>query len=362
VRQDAARRNGETMKWTQFFLGIGLDLSGARTFETLDVRTVPMSASTLSSLITWLGSGIAVILVLWMLNWSFTTVDQATVGVVTMFGKYRRILSPGLNFLIPFVERVKRTVSIQNRTDQLKFSAITSDQAAVHFTATIIYTVADHLEETVKLVAFKFINPESFITALTSTVEASVREFVATKKQAEVLGLRQDIVSHAKHTLDAQLASWGYTLVDLTVNDIAFDSEVMTSMSRVVAATNAQRAAEFEGEALRITLVKKAEAEGAAIRITATNEAEAARLRGEGLAMFRKALAEGLGESADMLEKHNIDPTIIAFSMWTEMVRDTAKEGKGNTIFLDGGMENLSDSLHRLQAMVSKPSIKPPPE
>jgi regulator of protease activity HflC (stomatin/prohibitin superfamily) len=264
--------------------------------------------------------------------------------------------------LIPFVERVKRTVSIQNRTDQLKFSAITSDQAAVHFTATIIYTVADHLEETVKLVAFKFINPESFITALTSTVEASVREFVATKKQAEVLGLRQDIVSHAKHTLDAQLASWGYTLVDLTVNDIAFDSEVMTSMSRVVAATNAQRAAEFEGEALRITLVKKAEAEGAAIRITATNEAEAARLRGEGLAMFRKALAEGLGESADMLEKHNIDPTIIAFSMWTEMVRDTAKEGKGNTIFLDGGMENLSDSLHRLQAMVSKPSIKRPPE
>jgi hypothetical protein len=78
--------------------------------------------------------------------------------------------------------------------------------------------------------------------------------------------------------------------------------------------------------------------------------------------MFRKALAEGLGESADMLEKHNIDPTIIAFSMWTEMVRDTAKEGKGNTIFLDGGMENLSDSLHRLQAMVSKPSIKRPPE
>ena len=235
----------------------------------------------------------------------------------------------------------------------MKFSAITSDQAAVHFTATIIYTVADHLEETVKLVAFKFINPVSFLTALTSTVEASVREFVATKKQAEVLGLRQEIVSHAKRTLDAQLASWGYTLVDLTVNDISFDSEVMTSMSRVVAATNAQRAAEFEGEALRITLVKKAEAEGAAIRITATNEAEAARMRGEGLAKFRKALAEGLGESAEVLEKHNIDPTILAFSMWTEMIRDTAKEGKGNTIFLDGGMENLDDSLRRLQAMVT---------
>jgi len=311
------------------------------------------NSSWISSLIFWLFVAVAVFIVLWAIWWSFTTIEQATVGVVTMFGKYRRILSPGLSFLIPFVESVKTKVSIQNRTDQLKFSAITSDQAAVHFTATIIYTVADHLEETVKLVAFKFINPVSFLTALTSTVEASVREFVATKKQAEVLGLRQEIVSHAKRTLDAQLASWGYTLVDLTVNDISFDSEVMTSMSRVVAATNAQRAAEFEGEALRITLVKKAEAEGAAIRITATNEAEAARMRGEGLAKFRKALAEGLGESAEVLEKHNIDPTILAFSMWTEMIRDTAKEGKGNTIFLDGGMENLDDSLRRLQAMVT---------
>ncbi|MBC7463469.1 MAG: SPFH domain-containing protein [Actinobacteria bacterium] len=307
-----------------------------------------------------IGSVLLIILALafigWAFWWSFTPIEQATVGVVTMFGKFRRILNPGLNFLIPFIEKVNSKVSIQNRTDQLKFSAITGDQAAVHFTATIIYTVADHLEETVKLVAFKFINPESFLTALTSTVEASVREFVAMKKQAEVLGLRQDIVSHAKTTLDAQLASWGYTLVDLTVNDIAFDSEVMTSMSRVVAATNAQRAAEFEGEALRITLVKRAEAEGAAIRITATNEAEAARMRGEGLAQFRKALAEGLGESAEVLEKHNIDPTILAFSMWTEMIRDTAKEGRGNTIFLDGGIENLDDSLRRLQAMVSKPS------
>ncbi len=319
---------------------------------------------TASHVIAWVLIVIAVFLLLWALWWSFTPVEQATVGVVTMFGKYRRMLSPGLNFLIPFIETVNRNVSIQNRTDQLKFSAITGDQAAVHFTATIIYTVADHLEETVKLVAFKFINPQSFLTALTSTVEASVREFVATKKQAEVLGLRQDIVSHAKATLDAQLASWGYTLVDLTVNDIAFDAEVMTSMSRVVAATNAQRAAEFEGEALRITLVKKAEAEGAAIRITATNEAEAARMRGEGLAKFRKALAEGLGESAEVLEKHNIDPTILAFSMWTEMIRDTAKEGKGNTIFLDGGIENLDESLRRLQAMVSKPdsTFRRPPE
>lgn len=293
--------------------------------------------------------GVVVIVLLAM---SIKTVDQATVGVITMFGKYRRVINPGLNFLIPVLERVAVWVPVQNQTVQLKFSAITGDQAAVHFTATIIYTVSDHDPETVKLVAFKFINAASFQTALNSAIEASVREFVATKKQAEVLGLRQEIVIHAKTTLDEQVASWGYTISDLQINDVSFDAQVMESMSRVVAAKNAQTAAEFEGQALLITKTKNAEAEGAAIRIAAENEAEAARLRGEGLAHFRRALAQGLSESAEVLEQNGIDPSILIFSMWTETIRDAAKEGAGNTIFIDGNMSTMEEAMKRIQGLI----------
>jgi len=304
----------------------------------------------LDSVIIW---SVVIILALLLIWRSFTTIDQAHVGVVTLFGKYRRVLNPGLNLLIPFFETVRNKVPVQNRTDQLQFSAITGDQAAVHFTSTIIFTVQDHTEETIKLVAFKFIDDESFSTALTSAVEASVREFVATKKQAEVLGLRQEIVTHAKANLDDQLSSWGYLLVDLTVNDIQFDAEVMSSMSRVVAAKNAQTAAEFEGQALLIQRTKQAEAEGAAIRIAAENEAEAARLRGEGLAKFREAVAVGFSESAKKLNESGLDPSILMFSMWTETVRDAAKEGTGNTIFLDGNITTMEQTLHRLQGLIS---------
>ncbi len=304
----------------------------------------------LDSIILW---SVVIILALLLIWRSFTTIDQAHVGVVTLFGKYRRVLNPGLNLLIPFFETVRNKVPVQNRTDQLQFSAITGDQAAVHFTSTIIFTVQDHTEETIKLVAFKFIDDESFSTALTSAVEASVREFVATKKQAEVLGLRQEIVTHAKANLDDQLSSWGYLLVDLTVNDIQFDAEVMSSMSRVVAAKNAQTAAEFEGQALLIQRTKQAEAEGAAIRIAAENEAEAARLRGEGLAKFREAVAVGFSESAKKLNESGLDPSILMFSMWTETVRDAAKEGTGNTIFLDGNITTMEQTLHRLQGLIS---------
>ena len=282
---------------------------------------------------------------------SLRVVNQATVAVVTLFGKYRRVLHPGLNILIPFFERINRTVQVQNRTEQLQFNTITSDQAIVHFTATIIFTVSDQESETVKLVAFKFINETSFNIAMRSAVEASVREFVATRKQSEVLGLRTEIVNHAKTTLDEQLSSWGYTVIDLQITELSFDKEVTDSMARIVAATNQKIAAEAEGQALLITRTKAAEAEGAAIRISAENEATAARLRGEGLAMFRKALAEGMGESAELLGKHGLDPAILAFSMWTEMIRDAAREGAGNTIFIDGNLSTVEESMRRLQAM-----------
>lgn len=284
---------------------------------------------------------------------SIKTVEQATAAVVTMFGKYRRTLSPGLNVLIPFVERISRRVPIQNQTQELQFSAITNDQAAVHFTSTLTYTVSDHDPETVKQVAFKFIDARSFLTALTSAVESSVREFVATRQQAEILGLRTEIVDHAQHTLAEQLAGWGYRLVGLTVNDIKFDEAVMASMSKVVAAKNAKAAAENEGEALRIQKTKAAEAEGQAIKIAAQAEAEAARLRGQGLANFRKEIAQGLSDSAGVLTAQGVDPAMLAFTMWTETVRDAAKEGQGNVLFLDGGVDAMDGTMRRMQGMMA---------
>ena len=320
---------------------------------------------TLSDVLQIFFYSVLAIVLIWIVFASLRVVNQATVGVVTMFGKYRRVIRPGLNILIPLVERINRVVPIQNRTEQLQFKTITSDQAVVHFTATVIFTVSDHEPETVKTVAFKFIDEKSFDIALLSAVEASVREYVATRKQSEVLGLRAEIVHHAKSTLDEQLSSWGYTVLDLQITELSFDKEVTDSMARIVAATNQKIAAEAEGQALLITRTKAAEAEGAAIRIAAENEATAARLRGEGLAMFRKALAEGFGESAELLEKHGLDPALLAFSMWTETIRDAAREGAGNTIFIDGNIQTGDDALRRLQAMTvagNKPEVDKKPK
>ena len=70
---------------------------------------------------------------------SFKTIEQGKVGVVTIFGKYRRVLRPGLNLLVPFVEKVQSRPSLQNQSIELGFQAITSDQANVHFAAMMLY-------------------------------------------------------------------------------------------------------------------------------------------------------------------------------------------------------------------------------
>ena len=77
---------------------------------------------------------------------SIQTVQQGSIAIITMFGKYRRILYPGLNLKIPFLEVIYRKISIQNRSIELDFQAITQDQANVYFKAMLLYSVFDNRE------------------------------------------------------------------------------------------------------------------------------------------------------------------------------------------------------------------------
>jgi regulator of protease activity HflC (stomatin/prohibitin superfamily) len=283
---------------------------------------------------------------------AFAVVQQGNIAIVTMFGKYRRVLFPGLNLKIPFIERIARVISIQNRSVELEFQAITVDQANVYFKAMLLYSVLNQEENTLKNVAFKFIDERSLMQALVRTIEGSIRSFVATKKQAEILLLRKEIIEYVKDQLDRQLEEWGYHLQDLQLNDITFDDDIMKSMSRVVASNNLKAAAENEGQALLITKTKSAEAEGNAIKISAEAEKIAAQLRGQGVALFREEVAKGMSLAAKAMEQANLDTTMIMFSMWTESIKQFGEMSSGNVIFLDGSPEGMQHSFKQIMAMM----------
>lgn len=316
-------------------------------------------------LIAPVATTIFIIFILLLLFLSFVTVQQGYIAVVTIFGKYRRLLGPGLNFKIPFIEVVYKRISVQNRSVELEFQAITIDQANVYFKAMLLYAVVNTNEESIKNVAFKFVDDRNLMQALVRTIEGSIRGFVATKRQAEVLSLRKEIVNDVKEQIDQTLETWGYHLLDLQLNDITFDETIIKSMAQVVASNNLKAAAENEGQALLITKTKAAEADGNAIKIAAEAERLAAQLRGQGVALFREEVAKGMTQAAKEMEQANLDTSVILFSMWTEAIKNFAEYGKGNVIFLDGSSDNMQRTMQEMMAMnnLMKPADKktPPP-
>jgi regulator of protease activity HflC (stomatin/prohibitin superfamily) len=285
---------------------------------------------------------------------SFFTINQGYIGIITMFGKYQRIVLPGLRLKIPMLEAVYKKISYQNRSVELEFQAITGDQANVYFKSMLLYSVQNQDEETLKKVAFKFVSDKDMMQALIRTIEGSIRTYVASKKQAEVLGLRKEIVEYVKEQVDHTLENWGYHLQDLQINDITFDKVILESMSKVVASNNLKAAAENEGQALLITKTKAAEAEGNSIKISAEAEKEAARLRGQGVALFRQEVAKGMTEAAEQMKQANLDTNVILFSMWTEAIKNFAEYGRGNVIFLDGSPVGMEATMKQIQALMVK--------
>jgi regulator of protease activity HflC (stomatin/prohibitin superfamily) len=279
---------------------------------------------------------ILLIVLIYMVTAIFRTVPQATVAVVTLFGRYHRIMREGLNIKMPW-ERISYRLSLQNRALQLEFQAITQDQANVKFATMVLYAVSAADEESVKKAVFSFATNQEFQLALQRTIDGSIRQFVATTKQSDILGMRAEIVDHTKKNLDEVVLAWGYVVRDIQITDMTFDKEIIDSMARVVSSKNLLAAASNEGAALLVKRTKDAEAEAAYKTIGAEAEKKASALRGEGLALFRKNIADGMKGAADSLKSAGVDPEFLLFLEYTDALKYVAEHAQGKVVFMDSG-------------------------
>ena len=300
---------------------------------------------------------VVVVIVVLLLTFSwFRSVPQSTVAVITVFGKYQRVMREGLNVKLPY-ESVFQRLSLQNRALQLEFQAITQDQANVRFATMVLYTVASNDEETIKKAIFSFASPQEFQLALQRTIDGSIRQFVATTKQADILGMRAEIVDHTKKNLDEVVSSWGYVVRDIQITDMTFDKEIMDSMARVVSSKNLLAAASNEGAALLVKRTKDAEAEAAYKTIGAEAEKKASALRGEGLALFRKNVADGMKDAAESLRVAGVDANFLLFLEYTDALKYVADHSQGKVIFMDSG---AGASMRAVQGILGMQAELPP--
>ena len=296
---------------------------------------------------------VVLLLALVFLVSTFRTVPQATVAVVTMFGRYNRVMREGLNIKLPW-EEVAYRLSLQNRALQLEFQAITLDQANVKFATMVLYAVAGSDEASIKKAIFSFASISEFQLALQRTIDGSIRQFVATTKQSDILGMRAEIVEHTKKNLDEVVLAWGYVVRDIQITDMTFDQVIMDSMARVVSSKNLLAAASNEGAALLVKRTKDAEAEAAYKTIGAEAEKTASALRGEGLALFRKNVADGMKSAAEALKDAGVDANFLLFLEYTDALKYVADHSQGKVLFMDSGANAASRVAQGILGMAAE--------
>jgi regulator of protease activity HflC (stomatin/prohibitin superfamily) len=289
------------------------------------------------SVLTFLG-----VLVLFLVLGSFFTVQTAQVAIITRFGRFLRVANPGLNWKWPFIDSVAAKMSLRVNQITLTMETKTKDNVFV----SIPISVQNRVRPEKAFDAFyKLSNP---VAQIQSYVEQVILGHVPGMTLDEVFASQSGIAAAVKQELDADMAGFGYEIVNVLVTDIIPDSKVKSAMNDINAAQREQVAATARGEAEKILVVKKAEAEAAS-----------KALQGEGIANQRKAIIEGLQGSIEQFQKvvggtsTSEVMQLVLVTQYFDTIKSIGELDKTNTLFLShspGAVKDISEQI--MQSML----------
>lgn len=283
---------------------------------------------------------ILILLVVLLLLSSIRIVEQNTVLVIEFLGKYSRMMNAGLNFKIPFLERVANKVSLRQQNFAIDGRYPSADKVIVDVATNLIYVV-DATDEGIKKYTYALENRNQSIGAI---VENSLRTYVAKETHEGILEKKEELAQHIQNDLEKQFAEWGMYIKSFQITNVNFPQTITDAMSEVVASLQLRKAAENKGEAIKIQAIKEAEA-----------EKERKRLQGEGVAQEREAIAKGLENSIVTLQKVSKmnDKEIMAILSLTQYL-DTLKSvgvtDNTKVIFMDSSVSKTKDLMQELIA------------
>jgi regulator of protease activity HflC (stomatin/prohibitin superfamily) len=276
------------------------------------------------------------------------TVRTASAGVVERFGKFNRIVRPGLHLLIPYTERVF-IVDLQVKQAQFQVETKTKDNVFVQIPVSVQYQV---LDDKIFDAFYKLSSPQKQIE---SFVFNSILGHVPKLSLDETFEQQSGISVNVKTELDAIMSGFGFNILTALVTDIVPDVKVKDAMNDINAAQRAQVAAQARGEADKILKVKQAEA-----------EAESKALQGKGIAAERQAIIDGLRLSIENFREAVPGSTaedvmaLVLLTQYFDTMRDIGTKGGSSTIFLPNNPGAANDFQAQILAGL-KAGLRPAP-
>lgn len=291
---------------------------------------------------------VVVVIAILVLFSGIKTVPQGFAFTVERFGRYTRTLTPGLNIIVPFVDRIGRKINIMEQVlDIPTQEVITRDNASVSADAVSFYQVLNAAEA-----AYQVSNLEQALLNLTMT---NIRSVMGSMDLDELLSNRDAINDRLLRVVDQAAAPWGIKITRVEIKDIAPPLDLVEAMGRQMKAEREKRADVLEAEGFRNAQILRAE--GA--KQSAILEAEGRRDAAFRDAEARERLAEAEAKATQMMSTAIAEGDITAINYfvaqkYTEALGQIASAPNQKVILMPLEASSLIGSLGGIGAIAQE--------
>ena len=212
---------------------------------------------------------------------------------LTVFGKYQRLLEPGINFVLPFVSR---TYTFDMRTETMDVpqqEAITRDNSPVTADAVVYIRVMDARKA--------FLEVDNYKVAVSNLAQTTLRAVLGDLELDDTLSKRSEINARIRTELDEPTDEWGIRVESVEVREVNPSPEVQGAMEQQTSAERRRRAMILEAQGERRSAIEQAQGDKQSNIIRAQGEKQSEILEAQGDAIstvLRAKSAESMGERA----------------------------------------------------------------
>ena len=272
-------------------------------------------------------------------------VPQGRQYTAERFGRYTRTLKPGISFLIPFIDRIGRRLSMMETVlDVPRQDVITKDNAVVSVDAVVFIQVIDAAKAAYEV--------ENLRLAIQNLCMTNIRTVVGAMDLDEVLSQRDSINARLLNVVDAATEAWGTKVMRIEIKDLAPPQDITQSMARQMKAERERRAQILEAEGDKAAAVLRAEGAKQAAILEAEGRREAAFRDAEARERSAEAEAKATDVVSEAIAKGDVNAIRYFLGLkYVEAFGQLATSNQQRTVIIPSDLSGLAGLVEGLRAL-----------